>query len=366
MGAPRKPPPLSARSWPPIRNLPACGFELAQTLFAIDEDDSARHNFELVLGGAANNPALQTTARNYINAIEARRRWDFTSFLTVAPSTNLNHGTESQTVYINGLPFTLDDGSVQKSGVGVYGGFQGGYRLPVTTRLDLVMTVGSQAKRYAEGAFNDTLVNASIGPKLKFEKGYLGVYATADHHWVADAAYNWSYGGLISGGYRFGPADLVSADAGCTQRNYQTNWRGTDMSYQNGHGCFAGLRAEHYFDSRTYVRGLANGGIERTSLAHLNSTSIGGGIGLYHEFAWGISLYGQAMYTDVKFDGKYPGFNFARHDQRTSATVNLTKRDFEIFGLAPQLQYTYTHNDSNVPLTVYDEHGAALTLTKRF
>jgi hypothetical protein len=46
--------------------------------------------------------------------------------------------------------------------------------------------------------------------------------------------------------------------------------------------------------------------------------------------------------------------------------LNLTKRDLVIFGPAPQLQYTFTHNDSNIPLHVYDAHGLALTLTRRF
>ena len=275
-------------------------------------------------------------------------------------------GPGSQTVYINGLPFNLDDSSVSHSGVGAFGGFQAGYRLPITQRLDLVATIGSQAKRYRDAIFADTLVNASVGPKWKFEGGYLGLYATADHRWMADADQASSFGGLFSGGYSPDAANLFSADTGCSQRRYSTDWRGGDLSYQDGYNCFLAGRYDHYVNSTTYLRILGNANMERTKRAHLDSDGGGAGIGFYHEFAWGLSLYLQGMVTRTGFNGDFPGFDWTRQDKRYDASVNLTKRDFQIFGLAPMLQYTYTHNDSNIPLTAYDEYGLALTMTKRF
>jgi Surface lipoprotein assembly modifier len=47
-------------------------------------------------------------------------------------------------------------------------------------------------------------------------------------------------------------------------------------------------------------------------------------------------------------------------------SLNVTKRDLELFGLAPMVQYTYTINDSNVGFYQYDAHGVSLTLTKQF
>ena len=44
----------------------------------------------------------------------------------------------------------------------------------------------------------------------------------------------------------------------------------------------------------------------------------------------------------------------------------ITKRDWKIFDLAPSLQYTYTHQDSNVDFTAFDAHGVSFTLTKKF
>jgi hypothetical protein len=253
---------------------------------------------------------------------------------------------------------------VRSSGWGA--GFQAGYRHPLTDAIDLVVSGGAQAKRYKEGDFNDTLVNASIGLKWRFTCGFLGLYGVVDHRWMADGDYSTSYGGILSGGFSLTAADLLFADAGCSERRFDQEWKATDLTYQDGHACFAGGRYDHYFDSRTYVRKLGNLGDEKTGRAHLDNHTKGIGLGVYREIPWGISIYLQGLFTDGRFDGVYPSFTEARHDHRYDLGLNLTKRDLVIFGLAPLLQYTCAHNDSNIPLHAYDAHGLALTQTRRF
>jgi outer membrane protein len=340
--------------------------ELAHLQFAINEDASARHNFELVLGGASATPGLQDTVRSYINAIEGRKRWNLTTFVTIAPSSNLNQGASAESVALNGLPLKLSEKNVRQSGVGFYGGFQAGYKQPLTDTIDLVVSGGGQAKRYRDGDFNDSLVNASIGPKLRFDGGFLGLYGVVDHRWMADSNYATSFGGLLSGGLSLTATDLLFADLGCSRRRFDTAWQATDLSYQDGYFCFLSGRYDHHFDSRTYMRALGNLGQEQTGRDHLDNRSRGAGLGVYREMPWGIGVYLQGLFTVTNFDGIYPSFSEARHDNRFDASLNLTKRDLVLFGFAPMVQYTYTHNDSNIPLHDYDAHAVALTLTKRF
>lgn len=340
--------------------------ELAATLFSMQQDESARHNFELVLGGAGADPNLQNAVRSYINAIDARKRWDVTSFLTIAPTTNLNQGSSSQTVLINGLPFELADANVKKSGVGVNGGFQAGYRQPLTGTMDLVASAGAQTKRYRDVEFDDSLVNASLGPKWHFDGGFIGLYGLVDHAWKADDDYSTSFGGLVSAGVTLTSSDQLFADAGCNHHRYVNDWQGADLRYQNGRDCFVAAHLDHYFDSQSYARLLGSAGEVTTGQAHLDSFAKSIGIGAYHEFPLGLSVYAQGQYTASQYEGVYPVFDVARHDDRYDASVNLTKRDFALFGLAPMLQYTYTHNASNIPLQEFDAQGIALTLTNRF
>lgn len=340
--------------------------ELAQSLYLTEEDEGARHHFELMLGGSASNSTLANTVSSYIAAIDSRRRWDFSTYITLAPSSNLNQGSESNVVYVNGLPFILDDANRKKSGIGLSGGFQGSYRQPVTDRLDVILSGGAQGKRYNDDDFNEALVNVSVGPRYRFDWGLVGLYATADQSWYADEEYATSWGGLLSSSIRLSAQDIVYADLACSRRDFADDWFGVDLNYQDGHTCSATGRWDHHFDTSTYGRVLTGGGRERTGRDHLDNESMFAGVGLHRELPWGISIYGQALYTLRNYDGLSPTATEARADDRFDASLFLTKRDWEMFGFAPMLQYNYTLNESNIAFHDYDAHGVNLTLTKRY
>lgn len=340
--------------------------ELAHTLFLIDEDISARHLFDLLLGGAASSPGLEQIARAYINAIDKRKRWSFNTFVSIAPSTNFNQGSSVPIVTLNGLPFTLADDNLKKSGVGFVGGAQAGYRQPLTDNLDLLMTFGGQAKMYREGEFNDALLTASFGPRYNFDWGYLGLYGLADKRWAGNEDYLVSWGATLSAGVKVSPTDLLFADVVCRDRHFDDDWKRSDMTYQNGVDCSVSGRVDHHFDSWTFLRGLGGVGQQQSTVEHLANESWTAGAGVYREVAWGVSIYLEGTYTNLQYDGIYPGITEARHDDRIDVSANFTKRDLELFGLAPMLQLTTTYNSSNVPFAEFTAQGLNLTLTKRY
>ena len=43
----------------------------------------------------------------------------------------------------------------------------------------------------------------------------------------------------------------------------------------------------------------------------------------------------------------------------------ITRRDWQIFSLAPSLQYTYTLQDSNIDSAKFDARAVSSTLTKK-
>jgi outer membrane protein len=340
--------------------------ELAQTLYAINEDASAGHHFELLLGGAGATNNLTDAARGYINAIDSRRRWDFTTFATIAPSTNLNQGADSRVVNLNGLPFQLSSKNVKQSGVGFIGGASAGYRQPLTDRLDVVISGTVLTKRYQENDFNETLATVSVGPRYRFDWGFVGLYALGEAHWVADEDQNTSLGGMFSLGLNLSPADLFFTDVSCSNRYFNDDWQNTNLTYQDGHICSVTARLDHHLSSQSFMRVLGGAGQERTGRDYLDNDFWSAGAGIYQEWGWGISLYLQGLYTRKDFDGISPGITEGRRDNRIDASVNLTKRDLVLLGMAPMMQYTYTHNISNVPFYQFDAHSMNLTLTKKF
>lgn len=340
--------------------------ELAHTLYITNQDEAARHHFDLVLGASGTNPNLESTVRSYLGAIDGRRSWDFSAYFTIAPSTNMNQGGEARVVYLNGLPFVINDASLKKSGVGINAGFQGSYRQTINERLDIIYSGGLHTKTFRDDDFNTALGTVSVGPRYKFDWGFIGLYGLLENQWHAQENYSLSFGGLLSGSVRLGPKNVLYADLLCSRRRFDDDWNNQDLTYQDGHVCSATGRLDHYVDSATLVRVLGGGGQERTGLVHLDNDSWFAGAGIYRELPLGLTVYLQALYTDKQYDGDYPTLTEARHDQRWDFSVNLTKRDWVFWGFAPQVQYTYTTNASNVPFHQYDAHGVNLTFTKRY
>jgi outer membrane protein len=185
--------------------------ELAETLFIQQNDDSARHHFDLLLGSG--NAQIDQITQSYINAIDARRRWDFTSYVTLAPSSNLNQGARNANIGdFQGLQGKLSDRNVKKAGVGIAGGAQAGYRQPLTDTVDLMVSGGLNGRRYQDDRFNTHSGSISLGPRVRTPWGYVGLYGLADKSWTADQAHNTSFGGQFSTLTRFNAANVFYAD----------------------------------------------------------------------------------------------------------------------------------------------------------
>jgi outer membrane protein len=66
------------------------------------------------------------------------------------------------------------------------------------------------------------------------------------------------------------------------------------------------------------------------------------------------------------FDGVDSITGFTRYDTRYVGGLTLTKRDFNIWGFAPSINYSYTLNKSNNALFDYDSHSFNFNFTKDF
>ncbi len=333
--------------------------QLAQTLYLMKEDESAKHHFELALGSVTDQN-LENNIRNFIDQIDSRKRWNMSAHLSLAPSTNFNRGTDAKLVYLNGLPFVINDGSREKSGIGVLGGLNAGYRLALTDRLDLVTGGGVNFKEYAEDAFDDLVISAEVGPRYAFNFGHVGVYATTNRRWVAGQPYSNSVGGRLKLGGRFSKRGLMSLTVGANLNRFEF------AKYFDGTSYFASGYVDYYLSGRSFVRALGGGDKRQTGVEHLSSASWHGGLGYYAELPWGLSVYTQARLTKRMYDGFFPGIDETRSDIKLDLKTSLTKRDWDWMGFAPKFEYGFTRNASNVVFYDYDAHSANLTLTKKF
>lgn len=340
--------------------------ELAHTLFLAGEDDGAKHHFDLLLGSSITQPQVAEAARSFINTIDGRRRWSFSAHASLAPSTNLNQGSDTRVVIVNGLPLTIAERNRAKSGIGVIAGLQAGYALPITDQVDLISSAGASIKRYETNYFNESFATLSFGPRWRTGWGSLGLYGLVEQRWLADNYYSGAYGAMVSAILRVGGRDTLAGDLVCQHRLYDRDWLGSNLGYQDGNACSITARYERPIDTQTVLRLIGGAGAERTGLRHLDNEYVQAGVGLYRELPFATTIYLQGLHRFTRYGADYPGFAEARADHRTDLTLSLTKRDLVVMGFAPTLQYTYTLNSSSIPLHDFDAHGVNLNFTRRY
>jgi tetratricopeptide (TPR) repeat protein len=334
--------------------------ELAQTLFALQEDDSAKHHLNLLMAEAPDEYEAQGI-RSFIDAIDARRPFTFSAFVSVAPSTNVNNGSSIDTVYYSDGSH-IDVGEQKKSGIGFSSGLNAGYAHRLGNDFSVVLGGGANATIYTDSDYNYYGASQSAELRYLITGGFLGVGLVASENMKNDelGLSYYSYGPRVSLQKALSPQDRVNLSSVYEWRSYP------DDKLSDGNALILDGAWNHAFDSSLNVS--LNAGFDRiTSGIDYNAyEAYSAGFSLYKELPFGITtdLYGEVRHAE--FDGVFPIYNKVREDTRWTGTVSLTKRDLNFWGYAPEIEYTYIFNDSNIANYHYDSHSIDFRLSKDF
>jgi hypothetical protein len=319
--------------------------ELARSLMMDGQYDRAEKNFEFVLAGDVPKN-VATNINSFLEQIYARRTWRLRFNMAVAPDTNINSATDSTTVDIFGLPFSLADNARQRSGVGLFvsGGVE--YRPKINDQTRLLTNVQVQRTEYKGSQFDDTIVSGSIGPEMTYGRTVLGVSATGFRRWYGKDGYNTGVGA------QFDFITRVTQTVGI-----ELNLLAEDVYYDQdpGHtgplisGVISGLFSLTPASSLRLRVGLNR---EFARADFQRSTAYRIGADYYREFPWGLTVSLSPDFVFRPFDAIHPAFGVKRNDKLYEVDVQIVKRDLKVLGFAPYIDYTFTRNVSNV--TIYD------------
>ena len=336
--------------------------ELAQTLAGMDENESAKHHLELLKADAPDLAQAQGV-QSFIDRIDEKRPYTVAGYVSLAPSTNFNGGSSHTTVYSPVLGWgDIPQTSQKTSGVGVSGGVSLGFSKRLNDYFQVVTAANVDGRAYADSQYDLLSFSESAEMRRIISGGYLSA-GLVSSQLVAPAALKLSY-------YSYGPRLAFAKDL--SQRNrlvastvYEFRDYGKD-SYQNGWASTNTATISHAVDSSFSLNATAGydhvaQGFDFTSY---HTYSIG--VGAYKELSHGITVQLDAMAKFSDFEGINPVAMLAREDQRYIGSITLTKRDWNLMGFAPTLNYTYTRNASNIALYDYDSHSVELRLTKDF
>ncbi len=342
--------------------------DLAETLVILEEDDSAIHHLKLLEGDAPDQQAA-AGVRAFIDQVDERSPLKFNAYLSVAPTTNVNNGSSHTKIYAPNSIFTDEDGyadisaaSQKKSGLGVATGANMAFSKRLGNDFSFVAGGNGEAKVYDDQDFNSYSFSQSVEIRHLLERGYFGLGGVASESLKSDelGVSYYSYGPRASLRYALFPGDTLAFSAIYEWRDY------ADNDSLDGTALLLDASITHAFDSSFNVTVSAGYDDITAELGWNAYHTISAGLGLYKELPSGITaeLSGEARFSD--FDEMNIFIGETRRDERYSGNVTLTKRDWNIYGFAPSLSYTYTRNLSNIELYDFDSHAVDARLTKDF
>ncbi|MBG1233014.1 surface lipoprotein assembly modifier [Aestuariivirga litoralis] len=343
--------------------------ELAMVLARMNETGSAKHHLQL-LEGEMDDPNQRAGIRSFIDRIDASHPLTFSGFVSLSPSTNINQGSSHDTVYspgfggTNGVDSTgsISKASQKQSGIGISAGGNVGYAKMLSPHFQAVLAASASTTYYPQ------LRTATLGLSQSAEirrvgpNGFVGFGAIASEGIDPEGVnltYN-SYGPRVSFLRRFSPRDQLSGSATYEWRTYQNN------PTSNGTALTVSAVLTHALDASANVAMI--GGYENVSqqLDFNSYQDLTVGAGFYKEMQHGITLQGQGTARFAIFDAENPFTLSTRQDTLLTGALTLTKRDWNWFGFAPALNYTYQRNFSNISLYDFDSHALDFRLTKDF
>ena len=337
--------------------------ELAKTLVALDEGDSAKHHLQL-LEAEAPNETDAAGIKSFIDQIDANHPLKFNGYISIAPTTNMNNGSSHSTVY---SPYFHGYGNIpvsqqKTSGVGLSTGVSVGYSKRLGNKLRAVVAGNVGAQIYKDSNFDSLFFSQSASLQYLLGKGYIAAGAVASQSIdpiARDVSY-YSYGPRVSLVQQLTQRNSLNASSTFEWRNYG------ELNLQNGTASLNNMSLSHAIDqSFTFT---VMGGYDQINAASkdVSYNTKYAGLSIYKELPMGITVNADIQARFSNFDEFNIITGVTRQDHRYIGSLELTKRDLNIMGFAPALSYTYTRNQSNVANFDYDSHAVDFRLTKNF
>jgi tetratricopeptide (TPR) repeat protein len=139
-------------------------------------------------------PAVRQQVRFFSNALTALKRVGGGLEVSLAPSSNINRATSSDTLGTVIGDFTLSDDARAKSGVGLSLQGQAYARQPLGPKTDLLLRASGSADIYRQSEFDDMILALQAGPQWLSGKDRLALSGAVTWRWYGLDPYTFDYG----------------------------------------------------------------------------------------------------------------------------------------------------------------------------
>jgi len=290
-------------------------------------------------------------------ATQARKRFGFQVELALAPDSNINRASRSDTIGTIFGDFALDEES--QSGTGLAGRGLLHSRLALADRLTLVTRALGDARLYRKSSFNDIVAGISAGPELALGTTVFGVEAGLSQQWYGMKPYQRS---MRLNGSIVASLDKVSQlrlDIGGRWVNDHLN----DLS--DGSGRTLVGRYERAISQQLAV--VASGSIDRFKARDdaYSTWSWSAGLSAYQELGR-MTLNAGVEIGALRSDDRLQLLLDKRDDRVRRLHVGAVFRQLTVSGFAPIARVVVERNRSSVEFYDYERIRTEVGISRSF
>jgi tetratricopeptide (TPR) repeat protein len=332
--------------------------ELARTLDVMGDEAGARRALREAQAGDLPADVARFVDR-YSAALRATKPVGASFEIALAPDSNINRATRSDTLGTVLGDFTLDSDAKQRSGVGLAIGGQAYGRARLSDETNLLVRLSGKGDLYRQDAFNDIGLSVAAGPELRFGRSRVSADASMTWRWFGGTPYSRTASAAVNFLHPLGRTAQLRASAAIGRISNLRN------SLQGGIS---------FSLSATYERALSNragGGMtisgERQDLKDPGYSTTSGQLTLFAYRDFGrMTLVGTLGYGRLRADERLFIYPDRRADDLYRASLGATFRQLMMGGFAPFARVTHERNRSNIELFDYRRSRTELGFTRAF
>lgn len=315
---------------------------------------------ELRAAQAAGLPsAVEQLVRFYSRALNARKPLGGSVEVALAPDSNINRATRSDTLGTVIGDFSLDEDARAKSGVGLALQGQGYFRLGIEPGADLLVRASTGATLYREGDFNDITVAIQAGPQYTWGSNQLTFSAGPARRWFGGHLFSTTIGGGVSWQRPVGKRGQVRLDGNIA---HVTNRRN---ALQTADDFTLSANFDRAFSAR-FGGGVQAFGFREAARDPGYSLAMGGTSAYLFREMGRTTLVGTLGYSHLEADARLFLYPNRRVEDRYSASIAATLRALHLGSFAPLLRLKWERNRSSIEIYDYRRVVAEFGVTSAF
>ena len=333
--------------------------ELARLLQILGDRDAALR--ELRAAQAAGlPPAVARMVDRYSEALRASRPIGASFEIALAPDSNINSATRSDTLDTVFGDFDIDGGSKATSGVGLSVRGQAYRRFGLFAgEQSLLVRLSGYGDLYHKSRFNDVAADVAAGPELRAGRNRINLEIGATQRWFGQKAFLRSARLVATWTRSLGSRMQLRAGGSAALVDNQRN------DLQDGKAYSVQLGLERSLSPTTGV--AVNLSLDRQSLRDPGYSTTGWRAGLVGWKDVGrATVTASAEFGRLKADERLLLFPDKRSDHYSRLTIGATLRQLTFGGFAPVVQFTIERNRSNIEFYDYKRTRSEFVIVRAF